>query len=113
MKAILIGGIPGSGKTTLAKKLLQAEDILIDDPRYFSKDVLPYLGQNLIITDPHFCFRKIREVVNERLVKVNYAVYEILLLTPLELCWERVQKRNDERNITFKELKRFYAGLNS
>ena len=113
MKAILIGGIPGSGKTTLAKKLLQPDDVLIDDPRHFNKDVQPYLGQDLIITDPYFCFREVRELATKKLLEANYVVYEILLLTPLQLSWERVQKRDDERNITFKELRRFYAGFNS
>lgn len=114
MRAILIGGIPGSGKTTLAKRLVsQEESILIDDPRLFSNDVLPYLGNNLVITNPHFCSSDIRDLVKERLLREGYTVFEILLVASPDACWQRVKIRNDNRKITRKELDYFHARLNS
>lgn len=114
MRAILIGGIPGSGKTTLAKRLVSQEgSILIDDPRSFSNDVVPYLGNNLVITDPHFCSSDIRDLAKERLLKEGYIVFEILLLASPDTCWQRVRIRNDDRKITRKELDYFHARLNS
>lgn len=112
MEAILIGGIPGSGKTTLALQLKQ-QHVLIDDPLSFSCDVAPHFGEDLVITDPHLSFSDLRQLAKERLLKEGYTVFEILLLTPIDLCWERVKSRNDERNITLRELNYFHAGLNS
>ena len=113
MRATLIAGLPGSGKTTLAKRLVGQGDILIDDPRSFSNDVLPHLGHNLVITDPHLCNSNIRNLAKERLLKEGYVVFEILLLASPDICWERVKSRNDGRKIMRKELDYFYARLNS
>lgn len=112
MEAILIGGIPGSGKTTLALQLKQ-QHILIDDPISFNCDVAPHLGKDLIITDPHLSSSDLRQLAKEKLLKEGYTVFEILLLTSIDLCWERVKSRDDERNITLKELNYFHARLNS
>lgn len=107
MNAILIGGIPGSGKTSLAKLLLNDDYILIDDPRSFDNDIYPYLGNNLIITDPYFTFNKIRTIAKNELSIHNYIVFEIKLQVPVNICWQRVKDRNDSRNINYSSLEYF------
>ena len=61
---ILIAGLPGSGKTTLAEKINEDNDDkyrIIDDPRDLNTQILPYIEEDLIITDPAFCFERNRE----------------------------------------------------
>jgi predicted kinase len=103
--AVLIGGLPGSGKTQYAK-LIYSDYLLIDDPNDIEKDVIPYLGRDLVITSPFFCSKETKEKAVSFFKGKDYVVEYISLDTPIEVCWERIQKRNvgDGRGITYKDL---------
>lgn len=71
---ILIVGLPGSGKSTLAKRINQDNDNkyhIIDDPKDFKTEVLPYLMKDVIITDPQLCFEKNRQAAQDKIKEVN------------------------------------------
>lgn len=77
--AILIGGLPCSGKTTLAKELY-SDFNLVDDPFDLEKDIKPHLKKKkLVITSPHLSFKKDRELARELLESKGYFV-------EVELC---------------------------
>lgn len=50
---------------------------------------------DLIITDPHLSFPDLIQLVKERLLKEAYILFEILLLTPIDVCWEKVKSKDD------------------
>jgi len=59
---LFIVGLPGSGKSTLAKKINDDNDNkykIIDDPTNL-EEILPYVYEDLIITDPSLCFEENR-----------------------------------------------------
>ena len=72
---LFIVGLPGSGKSSLAKKINRDNDgkyMIIDDPKDFSTDVEPFLNRDfLIITDPNLCFEKNRIKAVERIKSSN------------------------------------------
>lgn len=71
---IFIVGLPGSGKTELAKRINQDNDgqyTIIDDPKNFDTDIKPYLDRSLIITDPTLCFEKNRNNAIKFIKNVN------------------------------------------
>jgi adenylate kinase family enzyme len=70
---IFIVGLPGSGKSTLSKKINKDNDgkyRIIDDPKNLDIEVLPYINDDLIISDPNLCFKKNREEA-EKFIKEN------------------------------------------
>lgn len=90
--AILIGGLPCSGKTTLAKTT--CEDYhLIDDPFDLKKDVEPHLKRKkLVITSPHLSFRKVREDAITMLEGKGYVVDVVLCDEPKQTLRARAKK---------------------
>lgn len=70
----MIVGLPGSGKTTLAKKINGDNGNkyhIIDDPKNFETDVMPYLDRDVIITDPYLCFKNFRVAAIKRIESIN------------------------------------------
>ena len=70
---IFIVGLPGSGKTHLANRINRDNNgifHIINDPTNFEKDIKPYLGNNLIITDPHLIFKKNRDLAESKISKL-------------------------------------------
>jgi len=64
ISVIFIVGLPASGKTTLANKINDENGgiyKIVDDPKNFNLDIKPYLGGNMIITDPNLCREDNRE----------------------------------------------------
>ncbi len=71
---LMIVGLPGSGKTTLAKKINGDNGNkyhIIDDPKNFETDVMPYLDRDVIITDPYLCFKNFRVAAIKRIESIN------------------------------------------
>jgi len=113
---LFIVGLPGSGKTTLANMLkVDNEDYyIINDPKNFNNDILPYLDRNLIITDPNLCFEKNRKSAvnavnnNKKNVKIDWIFFE----NDPEACLNNVNNRGDESKKVdgfIKNLSQFYT----
>lgn len=89
---LFIVGLPASGKTTLAKNINQSKGgsyRIIDDPKDFDLDILPYLNQNLIITDPNLCNEMNREMaVSKILSYVEANIYWIFFENNPKVCLE-------------------------
>jgi hypothetical protein len=85
LKVILIIGLPCSGKTMFAKRLLEKNKgwTLIDDPKYFKKveDVIWTATEPVIISDPNFCLKEIRlsairKLKDIRNVDIDFVYFE-------------------------------------
>lgn len=111
MRAILIGGLPGSGKTTLAKKLLEENPdlILFDDLSLYSDpfSALTGLTGDFIITDPYLCREDDRNTLEQHL----YSEYPDIIFSYImfknepNICLENVAFRQDGRKVkTFIEI---------
>lgn len=110
MKAVLIVGLPGSGKTYLAEhKYVPMGYVLIDDPsnngEMFLKMVHHIKGpkSDLVITDPHLCGEKSRQKAVEMLETAGYIVKCVFFENNEDKCRRLIELRNDGRNIkTFR-----------
>ena len=75
-ETILVAGLPGSGKTRLGKRLAEEKGyLLLDDISTLSDDANTFLQQfhtatGLVITDPMFCYGKVRDQATEVIRKV-------------------------------------------
>lgn len=101
MKITLIVGLPGSGKTYLAKSLKDNKSMLIDDIKH--ADQLIDKGLDLIITDPYFCYSETRdkciEVLNSKFN--NPEIIWIYFENNLEKALNNIKhrkRRGDGRN---------------
>ena len=87
---------------------------IINDPKNFNNDILPYLDRNLIITDPNLCFEKNRKSAvnavnnNKKNVKIDWIFFE----NDPEACLNNVNNRGDESKKVdgfIKNLSQFYT----
>lgn len=97
-RCTLIIGLPGSGKTTLAKSLLarsllERDSVLIDDPKHFSEIANAVRAKHLIVVDPHLC------------IALNYLTAE-LMLTNLGFSIERIYFENNPKQCLINAQKR-------
>jgi predicted kinase len=78
LKAILIIGLPGSGKTYLAKNSY-SEYKLIDDPSVNNIELEEVLSEleDVVICDPNLCDVTYRNRIKELLNLFGYAIKEI------------------------------------
>lgn len=98
----VIVGLPGAGKTTLAKQLLDGQTFLIDDFSLNVSKVEDFKNSEMkkvIITDPYLC-----EVNKETATQVlndffgyNISVTWFAFENNPEICIHNVEKRNDGR----------------
>ena len=97
---LFIVGLPGSGKSHLAQQINCDNDDkykIIDDPRSFDQ-ILPYVNQDLIITDPALCFPQNRELAVQKISELNPDVKFdwIYFENDPETCLRNSQIRNQE-----------------
>jgi hypothetical protein len=78
LKAVLIIGLPGSGKTYLAKNSY-SEYKLIDDPSVNNIEIAEVLGEleDVVICDPNLCDVIYRNRIKELLNLFDYTIKEI------------------------------------
>lgn len=105
MKIIGIGGLPGSGKTYLGKKLAEKYGyILFDDINIETVANLKHAIKNnksVIITDPYFCFIQDRQCAEKTFKTINPTceIEWILFENDPESCKSNVKRRNDGRKV--------------
>lgn len=112
---LFIVGLPGSGKSTLARKINadnQNKYKIIDDPKISKDDIIPYLGKDLIITDPHLCFEKNRYSAiklisdNKEDVKIDWIFFE----NDPDSCIKNSKNRKGKEVSSFiKNFSKFYT----
>ncbi len=73
MEVICIVGLPGSGKTTIAKSMAYREDVVLDDIKSLNDltSALRFCARSkgkVIITDPNFCILENR-ISAEKILK--------------------------------------------
>lgn len=103
---LMIVGLPGSGKTTLAKQI-NADNggkyYLIDDPKNFETDVMPFLDRDVIITDPYLCFKNFRVAAIKRIesVKPGVKIDWIFFENNPEKCLDNAKNRPNKKVESF------------
>ena len=111
---LIIVGLPGSGKTKLAEKINEDNGYkyrLLDDPTNFDKDIRPYLGEDLIITDPHLCFEKNRTKCEEMIknvdstIKIDWIFFE----NDPEKCLVNSNNRSKKVSSFIQNYSKFYT----
>jgi predicted kinase len=100
---LLIVGLPGSGKTFYSRQL---EGIVFDDINDLSV-LKEDLQGKITIIDPHFCCADIlaraKDILGKKYpnCKIDVTYFE----NDLEACWANVQRRNDNRKISYSFVK--------
>lgn len=100
---LLIVGLPGSGKTYYSQEL---EGIIFDDFNDLSL-LTEELQGKVVIIDPNFCCDSALEgakvILNKKYpdCKIDVVYFE----NDLKACWENVQRRNDNRKISYSFVK--------
>lgn len=105
-KAILIIGLPGSGKTYLAiNKYVPLGYFLIDDPTVIPNDATLRLNK-VVITDPNLCNETVRLNCIKFFETAGFSVECVYFENDEEKCKKLISARNDGRRIeTFKAFK--------
>lgn len=115
MKVIFIAGLPGSGKTHLAKELAKNGYELFDDvgAETAKEDVINCMrdGKDCIVVDPHFCSLGARQAAQKIAEKFSAEVEWIFFENNPELCLKNAKRRNDGRKVEdfIKSLSKVYS----
>ncbi len=94
-RAILIVGLPGSGKTFLGKRFESKGFYLVDDPKDLT--FLQRAKDKIVITDPHLCSVKNRSFAIDTLKKLGYHVKVLYFENRPDKCKKLIKHRNDGR----------------
>ncbi len=100
---LLIVGLPGSGKTYYSRQLEGTIFDDINDLSLLTKD----LQGKITIIDPHFCcadiLAKAKDILTKKFpdCKIDTVYFE----NDLEACWKNIQRRNDNRKISYSFVK--------
>ena len=110
---LFIVGLPASGKSTFASKINIDNDNkyrIIDDPKDFKIDILPYINEDLIITDPNLCFEKNRKQAITLIEKNSNARIDwIFFENDPESCLSNASRRVGKKVDGFiRNLSQFY-----
>lgn len=98
-EVILIVGLPGSGKTHLAKKSY-SDYVLIDDPDAHFDLMGIDRDKDYVITDPHLCDPKNRAAAEKMLRRMGFKVEFVYFENDEKKCLNNIKHRNDGRLIT-------------
>jgi thymidylate kinase len=110
---ICIVGLPGSGKTTLARKMKKyGGGILLDDLKNIIwLKLVMFLGVvTIYVTHPNLCLARERKSFEQKIKEINpnYKISWMFFENNPENCWKNVQARKDKRNISKNEIKYYY-----
>lgn len=103
MNITFIVGLPGSGKSYLAKKI-KTNSCIIDDPKSLDKDIFPYLNmkKDLIIIDANFCFTELLEraiMVLKNKIEETVEINIIYFKNDPKQCIKNVERRKENGDI--------------
>ena len=111
MRIIIIVGLPGSGKTYLAKRLVdKMQGVLLDDVNNHGgldtiKQYINKQAPQIIITDPHLCRREAQLFAKKFFsdYTMQYMVEWIFFENNVEACLKNIKRRTkkgDARNVS-------------
>lgn len=103
-KAIIIVGLPGSGKTHLAKEIRGYIHTihLFDDPmKGDQKDIVEVMksGKDIIISDPWMCDVRYRSLAETAFKGWDYEITWVFFENDKEKCLRNLAHRDDDRVI--------------
>lgn len=99
-EAVLIGGLPCAGKTTLAKEEY-GDYFLIDDPATWA-DVKKHLKKKrIVIADPYLSFKEKREDATKKLTEAGFDVSVVTLKVNKHTLKKRAREMGREDKIPF------------
>lgn len=112
-RAILICGLPASGKTTLALGIVSSnpDAILIDDPTDWM-DVNERIASHkglVILTDPHLCFISSREVAQQRFEELGFRIEWLFFENNPKQCIVNAKGRAKEVNLDISWFSKSYS----
>lgn len=118
MKITVICGLPGSGKTFLARKLLKESGGSVLDDKFTAKDfkwVWP-LVNHLYITDPMLCQKSVRSslihLIADTVEKGQWPDIEwIWFDNDVEKAIENINRRRDGRIITEDAMRNYFSKI--
>lgn len=91
---ILVGGLPGCGKTTWSKaKSKELNYIFIDDIQSLDQ-IHKHNGQNMIICDPYLSVKNFQQRATELFQKLNYTIKWVMFTLDVEASIANDKKRN-------------------
>lgn len=103
-KAIIIVGLPGSGKTHLAKEIQGYIHTihLFDDPmKGDQKDIVEVMksGKDIIMSDPWMCDARYRSLAETAFKGWDYEITWVFFENNKEKCLRNLAHRDDDRVI--------------